>query len=148
MPPTPDRGRADPRWLGCAPPRQRSAHPSRADAVCRGRGGRRIDLPSAADLAQGLIRSDRSARTKQSDRKHNQLKGESMGQPVVHFEVISNDPDGLRKFFGELFDWQFGEPMGPTDYTMVERNTNDEGVGIAGGVGSVPEGYDGHVTIY
>ena len=38
---------------------------------------------------------------------------ESMGQPVVHFEVISKDPDGLRKFFGELFDWQFGEAMCP-----------------------------------
>ncbi len=70
-----------------------------------------------------------------------------MGQPVVHFEVISNDPDGLRKFFGELFDWQFGEPMGPTDYTMVER-ADDESAGIAGGVGGVPEGYDGHVTFY
>jgi uncharacterized protein len=71
-----------------------------------------------------------------------------MGQPVVHFEVISKDPEGLRKFFGELFDWQFGDPMGPTDYTMVERNTNRDGVGIAGGVGGVPEGYDGHVTFY
>ena len=71
-----------------------------------------------------------------------------MGQPVVHFEVISKDPEGLRKFFGELFDWQFGDPMGPTDYTMVERNTNGDGVGIAGGVGGVPEGYDGHVTFY
>ena len=38
--------------------------------------------------------------------------------------------------------------MGPTDYTMVERNTNDAGVGIAGGVGSVPERYEGHVTFY
>jgi predicted enzyme related to lactoylglutathione lyase len=75
-------------------------------------------------------------------------KERPMGQPVVHFEVISNDPDGLRKFFGELFDWQFGDPIGPTDYTMVERNTNEEGAGIAGGVGNVPEGYDGHVTFY
>src|SRR5947209_1745630 len=71
-----------------------------------------------------------------------------MGQPVVHFEVIGKDPDRLRSYYSELFGWQFGEPIGPTDYTMVERNTNDEGIGIAGGVGGVPEGYDGHVTVY
>ncbi len=71
-----------------------------------------------------------------------------MGAPVVHFEVIGKDPDGLRQFYGELFDWQFGAPMGPTDYTMVQRDTDDEAAGISGGVGSVPEGYGGHVTFY
>lgn len=71
-----------------------------------------------------------------------------MGQPVVHFEVISSDPDKLREFFGELFGWGFSDPMGPTNYTMIERHTNDDGVGIAGGIGGVPEGYDGHVTFY
>lgn len=71
-----------------------------------------------------------------------------MGASVVHFEVISKDPDQLRKFFGELFEWNFSEPMGPTDYRMIDRNTNNDGVGIAGGIGGVPEGYDGHVTFY
>jgi predicted enzyme related to lactoylglutathione lyase len=66
-----------------------------------------------------------------------------MGQPVVHFEVMGKDPDKLRSYFGELFGWEFGEPMGPMDYAMVE---NDEG--IAGGIGGVPEGYSGHVTFY
>ncbi len=71
-----------------------------------------------------------------------------MGAPVVHFEVIGKDADGLRKFYGELFEWGFSDPMGPTDYTMIDRNTNKDGVGIAGGIGGVPEGYDGHVTVY
>ena len=71
-----------------------------------------------------------------------------MGQPVVHFEVISKEPDKLREFYSQLFDWNFGDPIGPTEYTMVERSTNKDGVGIAGGIGGVPEGYDGHVTFY
>jgi predicted enzyme related to lactoylglutathione lyase len=33
--------------------------------------------------------------------------------------------------------------MGPTDYTVLE---NQEGIG--GGIGSAPEGYQGHVTFY
>jgi len=30
-----------------------------------------------------------------------------MSQPVVHFEVIGKDPARLRKYFGELFGWEF-----------------------------------------
>jgi uncharacterized protein len=66
-----------------------------------------------------------------------------MGQQVVHFEVIGKDPDKLRSYYGELFGWEFGEPMGPTDYTTL---TNADGIG--GGIGGVPEGYPGHVTFY
>jgi uncharacterized protein len=35
-------------------------------------------------------------------------------------------------------------------YGIVARegNTNAEGVGIGGGIGAGPEGYDGHVTFY
>lgn len=29
-----------------------------------------------------------------------------------------------------------------------DQNTNADGIGIGGGVGSAPEGYDGHVTFY
>jgi len=69
-----------------------------------------------------------------------------MGQPVVHFEVIGKDPDKLRSYYGELFGWKFSDPMGPTNYTVLEREDGAEGIG--GGVGGVPEGYDGHVTFY
>jgi uncharacterized protein len=73
-----------------------------------------------------------------------------MGQPVVHFEVIGNDGEKLRSYFSELFGWQFGATVGPTNYAIVPRegNTNADGVGIGGGVGTVPEGYSGHVTFY
>lgn len=66
-----------------------------------------------------------------------------MGQPVVHFEVIGKDPNKLREYYGQLFGWTFGEPMGPTDYTTIQ---DPDGVG--GGIGGVPEGYEGHVTFY
>src|SRR6266508_6102609 len=77
-------------------------------------------------------------------------KGDSMGQPVVHFEVIGKDGEKLRGYYSELFGWEFGDTVGPTNYSVVPRegNTNADGVGIGGGVGVGPEGYQGHVTFY
>ena len=66
-----------------------------------------------------------------------------MGQQVVHFEVVGQDADKLRGYYSELFGWQFSQPMGPTDYAVLE---NQEG--IRGGIGAAPEGYQGHVTFY
>jgi predicted enzyme related to lactoylglutathione lyase len=73
-----------------------------------------------------------------------------MGQPVVHFEVIGKDGDKLRNYYSELFGWEFGEVIGPTNYAVVQRegNTNADGVGVGGGIGTAPEGYGGHVTFY
>jgi len=73
-----------------------------------------------------------------------------MGQPVVHFEIIGKDGEKLRSYYSELFGWEFGDVVGPTNYAVVPRdgNTNGDGVGIGGGIGTVPEGYGGHVTFY
>lgn len=73
-----------------------------------------------------------------------------MGQPVIHFEVIGRDGEKLRSYYSELFGWEFGERIGPTNYAVTERegNSTAEGIGIAGGVGTAPDGYDGHVTFY
>jgi uncharacterized protein len=74
-----------------------------------------------------------------------------MGQPVVHFEVVGKDAKKLRDYYGELFGWEFDSVEGgPTEYATVARdaNVNSDGVGIGGGVGEAPEGYDGHVTFY
>jgi uncharacterized protein len=72
-----------------------------------------------------------------------------MGQPVVHFEVIGKDAEKLQGYYGELFGWQI-DTNNPMKYGVVQRdgNTNADGVGIGGGVGAGPEGYDGHVTFY
>jgi predicted enzyme related to lactoylglutathione lyase len=72
-----------------------------------------------------------------------------MGQPVVHFEVIGQDAEKLRSYYSQLFGWEI-DSNNPMNYGMVQRdgNTNAEGIGIGGGIGTGPEGYPGHVTFY
>src|SRR5205085_12459001 len=72
-----------------------------------------------------------------------------MGQPVVHFEVIGKDGPKLVGYYSDLFGWEI-DANNPMGYGVVQRegNTNAQGVGIGGGVGGAPEGYDGHVMFY
>ena len=72
-----------------------------------------------------------------------------MGQPVVHFEIMGRDAEALRDYYSELFGWEI-DADNPIGYGTVARagNVNDDGIGIGGGVGAGPEGYDGHVTFY
>ena len=67
-----------------------------------------------------------------------------MGAKVVHFEVIGKDGEGLKKFFGELFDWEI-DSNNPLNYGIIKA---EEG-GIGGGIGSVmQEGSAGYATFY
>lgn len=72
-----------------------------------------------------------------------------MGNPVMHFEIIGKDGERLRNYYSELFGWEINADN-PMNYGIVERegNLSPEGVGIGGGVGAAPEGYDGHLTFY
>jgi len=72
-----------------------------------------------------------------------------MGQPVVHFEIIGKDGQKLQSYYSDLFGWEINADN-PMNYGIVPRegNTNPDGVGIGGGVGAGPEGYDGHATFY
>ena len=72
-----------------------------------------------------------------------------MGQPVVHFEVVGKDAEKLQSYYSELFGWNV-DSNNPMNYGIVARddNTNADGVGIGGGIGTGPEGYEGHVTFY
>lgn len=72
-----------------------------------------------------------------------------MGLPVVHFEIIGTDAGKLQTYYSELFDWQI-DSDNPMNYGVVARaeNLNADGIGIGGGVGSGPQGYGGHVTVY
>jgi predicted enzyme related to lactoylglutathione lyase len=74
---------------------------------------------------------------------------ESMGQPVVHFEIIGKDAQKLRSYYSELFGWEI-DSDNPMSFGIVQRdgNTNADGAGIGGGIGTGPEGYSGHVTFY
>jgi uncharacterized protein len=75
-------------------------------------------------------------------------------QPIVHFEIIGEDPAGLREYFSELFDWHFDVPSpvaeevsAPDAYGFLDLITTDDGTGIRGGIGGGP-GYDSHAVFY
>ena len=72
-----------------------------------------------------------------------------MGQPVVHFEIIGQDGKKLIDYYSELFGWDI-DASNPMGYGLVQRegNTNPDGIGIGGGVGGGPEGYEGHTMFY
>jgi predicted enzyme related to lactoylglutathione lyase len=67
----------------------------------------------------------------------------------VHFEVVGKDGEKLQKYYADLFGWQV-EADNPMKYGMVSRegNVGRDGIGIGGGIGQGPLGYDGHVTFY
>jgi predicted enzyme related to lactoylglutathione lyase len=72
-----------------------------------------------------------------------------MGQPVVHFEVIGKDGEKLQSYYADLFGWKV-DADNPMKYGMVSReeNVSSEGIGIGGGIGAGPAGYEGHVVFY
>jgi predicted enzyme related to lactoylglutathione lyase len=77
-----------------------------------------------------------------------------MGRPVVHFEIIGNDPAALRSYYGELFGWEF-DTTGPVvqavseagNYGFVEPGRAGYGAGIPGGVGG-GSGYHSQALFY
>jgi hypothetical protein len=62
---------------------------------------------------------------------------------------MGTDGEKLRKYFSELFGWKI-DANNPMNYGIVvrEENVNKDGIGIGGGVGAMPEGAPGHVTVY
>jgi uncharacterized protein len=77
-----------------------------------------------------------------------------VGQPVVHFEITGSDPERLRRFYGDLFDWEFDTeaPVAQAisqagNYGFIARCTTGDGTGIPGGVGG-GDAYQGHVIFY
>jgi hypothetical protein len=77
--------------------------------------------------------------------------------PVIHFEIMTKDPDALSEFYRRAFDWSLdantypGGGAGDVPKYIVAQPTGEDfpqGFGINGGIGRVPDGYDGHVTFY
>lgn len=66
-----------------------------------------------------------------------------MGQPVVHFEIISPDPKATNKFYSELFGWKMQEI--PDVYTFIDTAG---GRGINGGIGAAREGDTPGIQFY
>ncbi|MEJ2885280.1 VOC family protein [Actinomycetospora aeridis] len=67
-----------------------------------------------------------------------------MARPVVHFEITGRDPEALRRWFGELFAWDFDEPStvaeGISDPGRYHFTAPEGGIpgGVAGGPGYTP----------
>lgn len=61
---------------------------------------------------------------------------------VTWFEVVGQNGEKLRSFYGDIFDWKFNVPP-EMDYGMIEAGDG----GIGGGIGQAPGG-SGHATFY
>jgi uncharacterized protein len=70
-----------------------------------------------------------------------------MGNPVVWFEVMGEDGEKLRSFYGDLFGWTY-ESVEGMDYGMVQGANGGEMPAIPGGVGTKPEGAPSYQTFY
>lgn len=66
-----------------------------------------------------------------------------MANPVVWFEVLGEDADKLRSFYGELLGWEF-EVQPDANYGMVKH---EEGQ-IGGGIGQAAPDQPGWSTFY
>lgn len=67
-----------------------------------------------------------------------------MGQPVVHWEIASNDAKRLQAFYAGLFGWKV-DSNNPMAYGMVD--TGGAG-GINGGIMQTQTGMPQYVTFY
>ncbi|MEM7097974.1 MAG: VOC family protein [Pseudomonadota bacterium] len=69
-----------------------------------------------------------------------------MGNPVVHFEIISSNSDEAQQFYANLFGWSFNSDN-PLQYGAADTG-NGEG-GLGGGIGQPYPGTDDtYVTFY
>src|SRR4030081_3599849 len=67
-----------------------------------------------------------------------------MGRPVVHWELMSKDPEKISSFYEKLFGWKI-KNMPEMNYRLVEA-----GSGINGGILKPPrpEPWPGNMTLY
>ena len=70
---------------------------------------------------------------------------------MVHLEITGHDPAAPRRFYSQLFGWEFdtGGPVveAVSDYGFADPGRTTDGAGIPGGVGG-GEGYEPHVLFY
>lgn len=67
-----------------------------------------------------------------------------MANPVVHFEINSQDAAKTREFYRSLFGWEMNE-MPEMNYTIVNAASES---GIGGGIGQVDNPDEAWVTFY
>lgn len=72
-----------------------------------------------------------------------------MGNPVVHFELLSRDPAAVGAFYQRLFGWKVAA-MPELGYNLVEPEVQGEMKGIGGGIfrPRQPEPWPAQTTLY
>lgn len=68
-----------------------------------------------------------------------------MGQPVLHFEIVSQDNDQQMAFYTDLFGWKI-DADNPFNYGMIDAG--DNGGGIGGGMGGAMGDTPPYITVY
>jgi uncharacterized protein len=77
-----------------------------------------------------------------------------MPNPVVHFEIITRDPEAQIDFLRRAFDWNIdaqhpGSGVNiPKYFPVMPYGDFPPSKGINGGVGGNGEEYEGHTTFY
>src|SRR6185312_3530226 len=66
-----------------------------------------------------------------------QRRGFPVSNPVVHWQLISREPEKLAQFYLTLFGWKISDANG-LGYRMVE--TAQSGKGVDGGIWPAPPG--------
>src|SRR3954447_26680467 len=69
-----------------------------------------------------------------------------MGQPVVWFEVISDDSERAQRFYNELFGWTTSSDPELGGYAVVDTGNGEDAVG--GGIGAPSAPGETGVKIY
>ena len=67
-----------------------------------------------------------------------------MGNPVMWFEMLVDDPDKANDFYEELFDWKINR-SNPKNYGFVNTGAKK---GIHGGIGQPGETGENKMLIY
>ena len=68
-----------------------------------------------------------------------------MGQPVVHWEFWTKEPEKVFEFYAKVFDWNI-QHIPEMDYSMVETGGEE---GINGGILTPQVGaWPGNMTLY
>ena len=72
-----------------------------------------------------------------------------MGNAVVHFELISKEPEKVSKFYSKVFDWTINH-VPEINYRIVETGAEGEMHGINGGIvkPDKPEPWPGNMLCY
>jgi uncharacterized protein len=72
-----------------------------------------------------------------------------VGNPIVHFEVSGEDPQKLRDYYSQLFDWEFDtdSPVAPAVSEAGNYGFINAESGIPGGIGGGP-GFPSHAMFY